>query len=429
MTLKIESLNNKFISTLKIVQPTNKLDDILLLSLIISTVLLPYVPLSSSFFLSLEEIIIVLIGARLLQLGAFYIDKYVVLLLLFAFYTTFVILLNPNRTHLTEYFEVYKTIRYVVVYIFGIVYFFNKSSKEVVGKWIELIFYSLVIFNVFHYFDFFEFNQYVTSLYDSNGIDIKSFGKNSLGLPGPKRMIGTMGNPNDNAILFLFFFVYFIASGFKKTKSLKMLVLIFIAFIMIVFCQSRTSIVAMVGLFVMILFLMPKSKENWIYYGKMVLIIMLISLLYYFSSNTPTYLGNTNLVEVKQNTAVKGRFEVWKFLIESWMQKPLFGHGPNKSFMYDQKIYPENEYIFYLWRYGLVGLLFYFSILIGPLIVIGRKFKSYKFLIYTISFISIIALTNNPLTNPKFSIIYALIVGYCLSLYQSQNLGKYEENH
>lgn len=407
-------------------QPSGKqpgvLDSILLLLLLTSILFFPFIPVSPTFFFSLEELVVVLIGTRLLQKQFFWLDSYLLIIIAFAVYATMVILINPNRTHLSEYFEVYKILKYGVVYVFAIYYFLEEKNHEKIRKYLLISFIALVVFNVLHYFNVIDFNKNITILYDSDERDVRSFGLNSLGQIGPKRIVGTMGNPNDNAILFLFYFIYFQYRSITvySNKNLLYRCCYYSAFLMIILCQSRTGIVATFVVFFASFFMRSKATESIkSYLIHLLIFALLVALLFSFEKDAGgmQYLRNTNMLDVAENNSVRGRFEIWAYLIDMWMNKPVFGYGPNKEFMYSNFIYPENEYIFYLWRYGIIGLIFYLLILFIPAALLLRYKPINKLMIYCILMLLTIALANNPFSNPKFSIIIALIIGYCVSLY------------
>ncbi|MBC9811957.1 O-antigen ligase family protein [Crocinitomicaceae bacterium CZZ-1] len=414
--------NNRFF----IHQPRGKqpgaLDSILLLLLLTSILFFPFIPLSSSFFFSLEEVVVVLIGARLLQKQFFWLDRYLFVIIAFAVYATVVIVINPNRTHLSEYFEVYKILKYGTIYVFAIYYFLEERNHGAINKYLLVSFLILFFFNVMHYFNIIDFNKNITILYDSDGRDVRSFGLNSIGQAGPKRIVGTMGNPNDNAILFLFYFVYFqyLSVTVHSNKNMLYRCCYYGAFLMIILCQSRTGIVATFVVFFAGFFMRSKTMESIkSYLIHLFVFVLLIALLFSFEKEAGgmQYLRNTNVLNVGDNNSVRGRFEIWSYLIDMWMNKPVFGYGPNKEFMYSNFIYPENEYIFYLWRYGIIGLIFYLLILFIPAALLLRAKPINKFIIPFLLMLLTIALANNPFSNPKFLIIIALIIGYCVSLY------------
>tara|TARA_B100000609_G_scaffold184432_1_gene167442 strand:- start:145 stop:732 length:588 start_codon:yes stop_codon:yes gene_type:complete len=111
--------------------------------------------------------------------------------------------------------------------------------------------------------------------------------------------------------------------------------------------------------------------------------------------------------------STKGRWEIWTFLFEMILNKPLIGHGPYKEFFYQRDLFSENEYILVWWRYGIFGLLSFISILVYP-IVIALKNLNNKFalplILYTLV-IMVSALTNNPMLNRDIQALYALLLG------------------
>jgi O-antigen ligase len=94
-----------------------------------------------------------------------------------------------------------------------------------------------------------------------------------------------------------------------------------------------------------------------------------------------------------------------------WVQKPFFGYGPNKEYVYSKELHPENEYIFYLWRYGIQGVIFYLSMLLVPLVYFYKRLKEFYFLPFIVFVILIVALMNNPLSNAKINVLFPMILG------------------
>jgi len=110
---------------------------------------------------------------------------------------------------------------------------------------IKITFVALLVLNLFQYYNIFHFHDLVEPLYDPSGIQWASFGKNSLGAAGAKRMLGTGGNPNINAIIFLFYYCWFLFSMFHQNlKNLKWTHWLFLilSILAIILCQSRTAL-------------------------------------------------------------------------------------------------------------------------------------------------------------------------------------------
>ena len=100
---------------------------------------------------------------------------------------------------------------------------------------------------------------------------------------------------------------------------------------------------------------------------------------------------------------------------------PTFGYGPNKNFFYAHHIYSENEYLLFTWRYGVIGLMFYLSIFIYPLIKFIKKMEPYAIqAILLILLMTISALTNNPFTEKNILLIYIFGISWAFSKYLNQ---------
>jgi O-antigen ligase len=269
-------------------------------------------------------------------------------------------------------------------------------------------------------FNLFYFNEFVTILYDTDGRDVLNFGKNSIGGPGPKRIVGTMGNPNINAILFLFYVSFYsfllieinkVDSSWNYLSKYSVKALFLLSILLVILCQSRTGIVA---LFIIYIIGVLIRKAKWF---DIIMEVLLISGFFGISAFLDTialqYLFNTK-PQLQENNSLAVRIKIWGELFHMWTQQPFFGYGPNKAFVYREKLHPENEYIFYLWRYGVQGLLAYLSLFLVPLFYFGKRTKEFSFLIFVILVVLLVALMNNPLSNPKISVLFALILGFSM---------------
>jgi O-antigen ligase len=113
-----------------------------------------------------------------------------------------------------------------------------------------------------------------------------------------------------------------------------------------------------------------------------------------------------------ESQSAMGRLEAWRFLGKMILEKPVFGHGPNKDFFYENRIYSENEYVLYAWRYGIVGLTGFILLFLIPLKKAWKsreKFTS-ALLILVVVLLTVTALTNNPFTERTILVFFALIL-------------------
>lgn len=379
------------------------LNYILSLLIVLSVTLIPEIKLASNFptFQLLDFLLPFILVSIYLNRENFEFKKLYLGILLFGAYIIFTILLNGRYTAFRDYFEVYKLLKFLVI----VVFFATTSVYKIKQRVFYPVFWGLVVFNFLHYFNVLDFNILIEKYYNG-GIHIKMFGLNSLGQPATKRMIGTIGNPNNNAILFLIFGVLFLP---QKEKSFKTLFPFAVSMLMLFLCQSRTSLIALFGMIV-VYFLLNKETLK----ARAILILTIgVSYLASFIVSSNAYLGTLFAADVVNTSSLRGRFESWMYLWEMIKHKPIFGYSPYKEYFYDNKLYSENEYILMTWRYGIIGLVAY-VLFLGNLFFRGVKNKFSEIgiqLALATTVIAVIALANNPLSDRTILILFAIVVG------------------
>jgi len=398
--------------------------DVLLLSLTLLTVLfIPSIKINDGLFLGADELLVTLMGVRLLQRGVFWLDKFLWVLIFLSFIILVSILVNSNYKDYREYLEIHKLIKIAILYMFTCWVTGQGIAKATFVKMVLITFLGMVVFNILHLFNVYYFNEFITILYDTDGRDVMNFGKNSIGGPGPKRIVGTMGNPNINAILFLFYFAFFSFlqvedqkehSDWKVLSKRSIQLLFLLSMLFVILCQSRTGLAA---LFVIYIFGVYLRRPNW----KEVLleiscVLGFFGISSYLDTVSLNYLSNTK-PQLQENNSLAVRIKIWGELIGLWLQQPFFGYGPNKAFVYRTQLHPENEFVFYLWRYGIQGLLGFMALLIFPFLFLFKKIKDFSFVYFVLIIVAIVALMNNPLANPKISVLFAMILGFSVAVF------------
>jgi O-antigen ligase len=277
--------------------------------------------------------------------------------------------------------------------------------------WLKPMFIALVGFNLVHFFNLFGFNDIIASYYNG-GMHIEYFGLNSLKEPAVKRMVGLAGNPNINALIFLFFSIVFLPTNQRKNTLLWFL----IAVLMVFLCQSRTAILGLGALLVVAGIVMKQSFTL----RKCAVLLLGISVVYILSWAMATNFFHYSLYsnklfngQVLQTGSARGRLEAWKLLGDMILQRPLFGYGGNKSYFYAQKIYSENEYILMAWRYGLMGLIGYLLIYFLPIKAFfqAKKIEQTYPALLCIVLMLVAALTNNPFVDRTIMVLFAAVIG------------------
>lgn len=317
--------------------------------------------------------------------------------------------INLSINGFSDFFEFYKLFKYLVYTLFFAL-FAHKVNFQTTINWILGL---LIAFNLLHYLDIWRFNELIEPFY-AWGPHIETFGLNSLGEPATKRLLGTMGNPNVNAILFLCLicvYAYLRRNGNKYAHAGY-----FISFLMMLACQSRTGIIAFVAILALEIWLYRIPLKNALYnIGSMIVIYLLFRFGTYQDTHgeATQYLENAASGEVMETVSVKGRVNVWKHLWGMVQDKPFFGFGPYKRYFYQNEIYAESQYMLMLWRYGFVGLFAYIFWIVYPLYRLYRmKFnqKQVPLIMFTVV-VLITSLTNNPINDPRLLMMLALMIG------------------
>ena len=306
-----------------------------------------------------------------------------------------------------DLFEVFKLIKFSLI----VAFFTLVPTAAFCRTWLKPIFIVLVGFNLVHYFNVFGFNEIIASHYNG-GIHIEYFGLNSLKEPAVKRMVGLAGNPNINALVFLFFSVAFLPTNQRKNTLFWFL----IAVLMVFLCQSRSSILCLGA----ILFVVGILMKQCFTLRKWAIILIGIGVVYLLSWAMATnffhysnYSNNLFTGQVLKTGSARGRQEAWSSLVEMILQRPLFGYGGNKSYFYAQKIYSENEYILMAWRYGMIGLMGYLLIYFLPLKAFfhSKKIERTYPALLCIVLMLVAALTNNPFVDRTIMVLFAAVIG------------------
>ncbi|MDD3679127.1 MAG: O-antigen ligase family protein [Patescibacteria group bacterium] len=207
------------------------------------------------------------------------------------------------------------------------------------------------------------------------------------------RIIGTFGNANSWA-LFLGLPLFFIFGTLIRRleqqvskKSYFILILLFFVLVSMIVTLGRTSIVAnFAGLLAIsggLLFFPYKSRQRVV---KEIFIVFLLfitfsGLAFYTIELIPNAKGKLNVAQrmgaglqemglVSEGT-IEGDFKSWGSRTKKWKnslylvsKNPVFGYGPSKSVEAKENVpyATDNEYVLYLYRYGLVGLVSYLSL-------------------------------------------------------------------
>lgn len=332
------------------------------------------------------------------------------------------IIVNYKNNSINDVFEIYKILKFTVV-----LFFFSNEFNYNIKK--ALLYSGILIglINILHFFEFKYLNEIIYKYYNG-GLNIEYFGKNSILQTSSKRMVGFMGNPNNNAVFFGFLSFIFYPKKLNYKSTLIFLYFTTLAFM----CQSRTFTLAyiIINSIIFIFKLLNWNKRdvfNFTFLSIFSYYIawMLCSRFFEF----PIYSNTLINGEAIESNSAMGRIETWKYLFEMILQKPFIGYGPYKNYFYERKIYSENEYILYAWRYGIIGLLSYFILFFYPIKLALRAFITYNktpILFFICLLFLITALTNNPLTERTLSSLLAIYIGLTIQQHKNFSIAKNE---
>ncbi len=335
------------------------------------------------------------------------IKNYLTILVFILFSISISLLFNINKNNINDLFEIYKLLKHMIIFLFFYLYYDEKFTYYQLSKIIKISFVLVVVFNLLHLLNLFNFNEIIMKFYAGDELyktllsEISMFNK-------IKRLYGTMGNPNNNSILFSFFLIYFY-SLFQIRKSLTNLFFIFVSFLLFLLSNSRTTFLALILAFSFYFFIIKKDFKLKIAFI-FILFFIFILLLYtdYF-----LYLKSLVTIDLKSTGSYKKRIEIWVHLLNLIKDSPIIGFGPNKNYFYEDNIYSENGYILYLYRYGFIGLFINILLILYPIYLSLKNRKGNLYIILLLFYIVLLftSLTNNPTFNNKINCIIALLNG------------------
>lgn len=316
------------------------------------------------------------------------------------------VIVNGRYGSIRDYFEVIKYVKYAIIILF-----FYLLTPHLNGKIVKVIYGAslfVLLFNFLHYFDVLGFNKHILPIF-TDAERAAQFGLDSAGNPTYRRILGTMGNPNNNAVIISFFSFFYLL---RLKKSFKEVVLFFLFFVLLLMTESRTALIAFVSVVSLYIVLLDRSWRNiWVFVVSLGVGSQLLKLL------NLSYMSALWNIKLSNNTSFTGRLTFWDILIPMVKSSPIFGHGPNKEFFNETGLHAENELLLIVWRYGGVGVLLFLLLILIPFVVSFKnrlKIEARMFLLLS-SFIFLTGVTNTPLAEPRIWAVYAMVIGMMFS--------------
>lgn len=322
-------------------------------------------------------------------------------LALFVLVIVLSIAVNGRLTVARDWLEVVKFAKFGVLLM-------GFSLAFTVGKLRQVFLFLaplVVVFNGLHFFDVLGFNHWVEPFYAPK-VHLDVFGYDSEGNPGTRRIMGSMGNPNVNALMFIYLLIA-IAPGehLSKRNTGLTLALVLLLVLSVMLSQSRTSVVALAMVILLYGFVFSQRK----------LLLLGIAAFSVFAFFLMEWIGNTYLVTIVDPNRLERsgnlRFKQWQHIIDAMPGKWILGNAPSKEYFEANGIYSESEYFLILFRYGFAGLLamaaFGLSLLQNAVTRAGQS----RFILLAGSGVYLLsAATNNPLHSMKLAVVIAAVL-------------------
>ncbi len=312
---------------------------------------------------------------------------------------------NQRFSVLRDWFEFIKFAKFIALFVGFLIAFKPAEFRRL----LLFFFLPVIVFNLAHYFDLFGFNNHVEGWYAPD-VHLDLFGLDSQGNPATKRLLGTMGNPNVNALMFLFFLVTFLPLSHPtvRSKSLKYYKLAaFVAIFGVMLSQSRTGLGALILVLLLYgLYVKDRRRDFLMYAAYTGLAFFMMDLI-----------GNEYLTTVVDGDRLKhskeGRMTQWLKILDAMEGKWIFGNAPYKEFFESNDIYSESEYFLILFRYGFVGLGVYLVWWGAHLIKVLKTKQFARFVVAAVPAIFFVAATtNNPMHANKLAVLIAFVLAY-----------------
>lgn len=218
--------------------------------------------------------------------------------------------------------------------------------------------------------------------------------------PGSFRLAGTQLNPNDNALIFGCFILYF----FQEIKRNWVFVLIAIG--ILVLTQSRTIVLILIfiGLYILV-----KNGWNKITLKKIMVLflpILLLGILLFFNSN---YLVSLFNGDAFVSNSFLSRIENYNFLTSFSLKDLIVGKGVLQNTPDTFGFYFDSEYLGIIFQFGIIGLICWLLIIITFLKISKNIFiRLFLVLILFTSF------TNFTFLNLQTAVIISFFLGIML---------------
>ena len=413
----------------------------IIIPLLMTSILLPSLPLSESLPDVRLDFIVIFIAWILFIFGGFVkgeslhiqINPTFKWYILFSFTILVSIFFNALfRSYYPiarDFWEFVKLLKYFS--IFTLIGNLNISNKNLryYYKIALLMFAISSIIAIIQYFNLFNLRNIILQIYTPG---------EALILTKTVRTIGTMTNPNEfGSIMVMASALAFSGLLFYKKKLIRLysFFCMIIFFFSIIISSSRTAIVLyIIAIFYIIYAKYPlistiKRKRTMIK-----LLLLLFVVLFIFTQITKLMPERyMNRIETLRDPFIarswQGKIRTWTHVFIFIEKSPLFGWGPGKT----QVGCVDNEWILIMYRYGILGLCFFIlwiNSIMHEFYIIRKNFQTKEIIVLTIGLQTtlIIYLINMVVASFYYSIqtmsIISIFFGLAFSQYRKRESNK-----
>lgn len=235
------------------------------------------------------------------------------------------------------------------------------------------------------------------------------------------RFTGLSGNPNSHGAMLLVILLAIICTSTERRIDH---LLAMVCIVLILFSQSRTTLIAACATLV---FVLIRSKWTVTIFIKMTISLIFLVMIAYFTviSLNLTFVTSIFNQGLTESESLSVRVENWITLLRMIEENPIFGYAPRQEFFALERINADSEYILTAWRYGLIGFMAAMAIFFYPLLQAyreSRKSSRFRLTLVSLTLITlIIGFTNVTLSDSRFSIIYAFVLGVAMGRKDGEN--------
>lgn len=278
--------------------------------------------------------------------------------------------------------------------IFLILNDLNFNTHQV-KRIVQYSFLALALMNVLMLMNPFGISESLMLMYSGKAEMVFSY----LNETGVMRLTGTQLNPNDNAIIFSLFFFFFLL-----TESKFRMPFLFLSLTLVILTQSRTALVALLLGVMLYMFIraLRKKRINWLVpIG--VMSVLVITYLLFNAQN----LSSLFSAEALRSSSWMERVEHYAVIGQMSSLEIVIGAGVIFDPFQELGFYFDSEYLYFLYQYGLVGVMLWLAILISMARFDGVRLEK---VLPIYAFTIIIALTNTLWGNPTFATLFLVLI-------------------